>query len=219
MCGCREITAEVFAERDRGVELDRLQVLFNLSPSFLALLRGPDHVYEMVNPSYMQLIGNRDVIGRPVRDVVPEVEAQGYIALLDKVYRTGLPYSASAAEIYLQRMPDAAPERRLLDLLFQPMRNAAGEVTGIMVNGNDVTEIHAAQEQLRLSEMRNRTEELRRPARWRRPTTSCSAPSPRAASASSRWTWKRAASPPPPSSAAFSGWSWWSRSTSPPSSR
>ena len=160
LCGCREITAEVFAERHRGVELDRLQVLFNLSPSFLALLRGPDHVYEMVNPSYLQLIGNRDVIGRPVRDVVPEVEAQGYIALLDKVYRTGLPYSASAAEILLQRTPDAAPERRLLDLLFQPMRNAAGEVSGIMVNGNDVTDIHAAQEQLRLSEMRNRAEEL-----------------------------------------------------------
>jgi PAS domain S-box-containing protein len=160
LCGCSEITQQVFAERGRLAEFDRFQVLFNHSPSFLALLRGPDHVYELVNPSYMQLIGHRQVTGRPVREVLPEVEAQGYIALLDQVYRTGLPYSAGAAKIYLERTPGAAPELRMLDLLFQPMRNAAGAVTGILVNGNDVTETHAAQEQLRLSEMRNRAEEL-----------------------------------------------------------
>ncbi|MDQ2990275.1 MAG: PAS domain-containing protein, partial [Pseudomonadota bacterium] len=156
LCGCNEITAQVFAERARVDELDRLQVLFSHSPSFLALLREPDHIYELVNPSYLQLIGHRDVIGKPVRDAVPEVEAQGYIALLDQVYRTGVPYSAAAAAIYLQRTPGAALELRMLDLLFQPMRNAAGVVTGILVNGNDVTETHAAQEKLRISEMRNR---------------------------------------------------------------
>jgi PAS domain S-box-containing protein len=156
LCGCSEITAQVFAERARVAELDRLQVLFNHSPSFLALLHGPDHVYEMVNPSYMQLIGHRDVVGRPLGAVLPEVAAQGYLDLLDQVYRTGLPYSAGAAEVYLQRTPDAAPELRVLDLLFQPRRNAAGHVTGILVNGNDVTDTHAAQERLRISEMRNR---------------------------------------------------------------
>ena len=156
LCGCNEITAQVLAERARVAELDRLQVLFNHAPSFLALLRGPDHVYEMVNPSYLQLIGHRDVVGRPVRTVLPEVEAQGYLALLDQVYRTGVPYSAGAAEIHLQRTPDSVPELRKLDLLLQPRRDAAGNVTGILVNGNDVTETHAAQEKLRISEMRNR---------------------------------------------------------------
>ena len=156
LCGCTEITAQVFAERARVAELDRLNVLFTHSPSFLALLSGPEHVYEVVNPSYLQLIGHREVIGRPVRMVLPEIEAQGYIALLDQVYRTGLPYSAGAAEVYLERMPGATPELRLLDLLFQPRRDAAGNVTGILVNGSDVTETHKAQEKLRLSEMRNR---------------------------------------------------------------
>ncbi|MET0962842.1 MAG: PAS domain-containing protein [Noviherbaspirillum sp.] len=160
LCGCSEITAQVFAERDRLAELDRFQVLFNQSPSFLALLRGPEHVYEMVNPSYLQLIGHRECSGRRVREVLPEAEAQGYIALLDQVYRSGAPYSARAARIHLARTPGAAPELRLLDLLFQPMRNAAGAVTGILVNGNDVTETYAAHEKLRLSEMRNRAEEL-----------------------------------------------------------
>ena len=156
LCGCTETTAQVFAERAQIAELDRLQVLFNHSPSFLALLRGPDHVYELVNPSYLQLIGHREAVGRPVRAVLPEIESQGYLALLDQVYRTGVPYSADAAEVYLQRMPGAPPELRMLDLLFQPRRDAAGAITGILVNGSDVTETHAAQESLRISEMRNR---------------------------------------------------------------
>jgi PAS domain S-box-containing protein len=156
LCGCTEITAQVFAERARVAELDRLNVLFSQSPSFLALLSGPEHVYELVNPSYLQLIGHREAVGRPVRTVLPEIAEQGYLALLDQVYSTGRPYSAAAARIYLQRTPGAAPELRVLDLLFQPRRDAAGAVSGILVNGNDVTETHAAQEKLRLSEMRNR---------------------------------------------------------------
>jgi PAS domain S-box-containing protein len=155
-CGCTEITAQVFAERGRMAELDRFQVLFDQSPSFVALLRGPRHVYELVNPSYLQLIGHRDVIGKPVRAAVPEVAGQGYFELLDQVYRSGEPYSANAVGIHLARTPGMEPELRLLDLLFQPMRNAAGAVVGIMVNGNDVTEAHAAQATLRESEMRNR---------------------------------------------------------------
>ncbi|RYE72989.1 MAG: PAS domain-containing protein, partial [Oxalobacteraceae bacterium] len=142
LCGCSEITAQVFAERARVAELDRLQVLFNHSPSFLALLHGSDHMYEMVNPSYLQLIGHRDVVGMAVRTVLPELTEQGYLALLDQVYRTGVPYSASAAAVYLQRTPGAPPELRMLDLLFQPRRDAAGNVSGILVNGNDVTETH-----------------------------------------------------------------------------
>jgi len=155
-CGCTETTAQVLAERGRMAELDRFQVLFDQSPSFVALLRGPEHVYELVNPSYLQLIGHRDVIGKPVRAAVPEVAGQGYFELLDQVYRSGEPYSANAVDIHLARTPGAAPELRLLDLLFQPMRNAAGAVVGILVNGNDVTEAHAAQATLRESEMRNR---------------------------------------------------------------
>ena len=155
-CGCNDITAQVFAERSRLAELDRFQVLFDQSPSFLAVLRGPDHVYELANPSYLQLIGHRDPIGKSVRQVLPEIEAQGYFALLDQVYRSGTPYSASAVNVFLMRAPGAGLEQRVLNLLFQPMRNAAGEVAGILINGNDITEIHAAQEQLRESESRNR---------------------------------------------------------------
>jgi PAS domain S-box-containing protein len=155
-CGCTEITAQVFAERSRLAELDRFQVLFNQSPSFVGVLRGPEHVHELVNPSYLQLIGHRNPIGRTVREVLPEIGAQGYFDLLDHVYRSGLPYAANAVDVFLMRNPGAGLELRVLDLLFQPMRNAAGEVSGILINGTDITEMHAAQEQLRESEMRNR---------------------------------------------------------------
>ena len=75
-CACTEETATVLAERERDrllVEAEseraRLAAAFAQSPAFLAVLRGPDHVFEFVNERYHQLIGRRDIIGKPVRQV------------------------------------------------------------------------------------------------------------------------------------------------------
>ncbi|MDB5171909.1 MAG: sensor/response regulator hybrid, partial [Phycisphaerales bacterium] len=60
------------AERGRPVkepERERTQLaeVLEQSPSFMAILRGPRHVFELVNKRYCQLVGSRDLIGRPVR--------------------------------------------------------------------------------------------------------------------------------------------------------
>lgn len=155
-CACTEITGQVLAERERVAELTRFRELFEQSPSFVAVLHGPDHVFELVNPSYTQLVGHRDVIGKPARDAIPEVAEQGFFDLLDTVYRTGTPFAANAMPISLMRAPGAAPEQRFLDLLYQPMRNADGHVVGIFANGNDVTAAWQADVTLQESEARNR---------------------------------------------------------------
>ena len=66
-CACTETTQEVLARRERVTELDRLREMFAASPSFVAVLRGPDHRFELTNAAYRQLIAQRDVIGMPVR--------------------------------------------------------------------------------------------------------------------------------------------------------
>ena len=76
-------------------ELQRFRDMFAQSPSFSALLQGPEHRFEMVNPAYLQLIGRRDVIGLTVREAIPEVESQGFIELLDTVFATGKPFIRS----------------------------------------------------------------------------------------------------------------------------
>lgn len=51
----------------------------------MAILRGPEHVFELTNVAYTQLVGHRDVVGRRACDALPEVVDQGFIKLLDEV--------------------------------------------------------------------------------------------------------------------------------------
>ena len=61
---------------DRSEELLRLREMFAQSPSFSALLHGPEHRFVLTNPAYQQLIGHRDVVGLTVREAVPELESK-----------------------------------------------------------------------------------------------------------------------------------------------
>jgi PAS domain S-box-containing protein len=155
-CACVETTDTVLAERRRIDEAERLRLLFDHAPGFMAVLRGPGHVFELMNASYLQLVGHRDLVGRPVREALPEVRGQGFFELLDEVYRSGEVFTGEATKIGLQRAPGAPVEERLVDFVFQPIADATGQVTGIFVQGYDVTERHLAEEKLRESEERFR---------------------------------------------------------------
>ncbi|MBY0298214.1 MAG: PAS domain-containing protein [Methylobacterium sp.] len=155
-CPCVETTQQVLAERRTVAEREWLGRLFEQAPGFMAMLIGPEHVFEFVNPAYCQLIGHRDVVGQPVRQALPEVEGQGFFELLDRVYATGEPYKGIAVQIGLQRAPGAAVEQRFLDFVYQPVTGADGAVLGIFVEGSDVTDRVQSEISLRDSEERLR---------------------------------------------------------------
>ncbi|BAP78291.1 response regulator receiver [Pseudomonas sp. MT-1] len=141
--------------QDEGNQLRRL---FAQAPGFVCFLRGPEHVFELVNEAYQQLTGHRQLLGKPVRDGLPELEGQGFITLLDDVYRTGEPYTDKGMRALLNRRPGAEPEELYVDLVFQPIIERDGRTTGIFVLGSDVTEQHRIQQELR--EYREHLEEL-----------------------------------------------------------
>ena len=151
-CACTETTGQVLAERRNIAERERLQQLFEQAPGFMAMLSGPEHVFEIVNPAYMQLIGHRDVLGKPVREALPEVEGQGFFELLNQVYASGEAFRGNALRAGLQRAPGAPVEERFIDLVYQPVVDADGRVTGIFVEGSDATERVQAEAALRESE-------------------------------------------------------------------
>ncbi len=146
-----EITDLVQARRQRQAELARLRGWFRQAPAPIALLRGPTHVFEIANDAYLALVGGRDLLGKAVKDALPEADEQGFVALLDEVYRTGRPYLAASSTIKLQRAPDQPREERVLDFIYQPVVDAAGQVDGIFVLVTDVTERARAETALRLS--------------------------------------------------------------------
>jgi hypothetical protein len=54
----------VLAERQRTGEAERLPQIFKQAPGAVAVLRGPKHVLEIVNPAYTALVRGRDVIAK-----------------------------------------------------------------------------------------------------------------------------------------------------------
>jgi PAS domain S-box-containing protein len=147
-----ELRLEV-AERRRLIatlegERVRITEFFALAPAFICVLGGPDHVYELANPRYYQLIGHRDVIGRRVRDAVPELEAQGFVALADRVLASGEAHVGHGVRVVFERAPGAGPEERVVNFVFQPRLESDGTRSGVFVLGVDVTEQVRAHEQL-----------------------------------------------------------------------
>jgi len=127
-------------------------MMFEQAPTFMALLRGPEHRYEAANPSYLRLIGGRDVVGRTVAEALPDAAAQGFVRILDQVYRTGEPYTAQGALFLVQKTPTSTPQEHYLDFVYQPLRGQDGAVTGIFVEGADVTAHTLAERAQRESE-------------------------------------------------------------------
>ena len=122
------------------VERSRLVTVFREAPAYIATVRGPDHVFEMANPLYRQLAGGRAVIGLPAREAVPELVGQGYIALLDEVYRTGEPYTATEARVLFRKTPGGVLQEHFINFVYEPLRDGDGSVSGILAHGVDVTE-------------------------------------------------------------------------------
>ena len=151
-CACTETTKEIMLRRELEHERARLGKMFEEAPSFIAMVKGPDHVFEMANSAYMTLVGHRDIIGKSVVVALPEVLSQGYIAMLDTVVATNKAIRIDGAKVALQRVANGPTEDRFVDFVYQPMLNAAGEVTGIFADGVDVTDRTQALSALQSSE-------------------------------------------------------------------
>jgi signal transduction histidine kinase len=152
---CTETTEQVLAEQRMKEAEARWRELFTQAPGFVCILGGPEHRFEFANPRYLDLVGGREVVGKPVREALPEVEAQGFVALLDEVYRSGEPHVGTAVPISLAApRSDGGEQQVYLDFVYQPIRDAGGAVTGVLVDGYDVTDRVIAHQSLRAEDRR-----------------------------------------------------------------
>ena len=117
----------------------RVREIFAQAPAFMAVLRGPDLVFEFANDAYLRLVGGRDILGKPVDDALPEVRKQGFIELLENVIATGTPFVGRELPVMLARTPGTPLEQVYVDFVYQPLTDASGASVGIVAHGSDVT--------------------------------------------------------------------------------
>jgi len=128
----------------------RMRRLFEQAPGFICILSGPEHVVEFANLACERTFGGRRLIGRSVVSAMPEVESQGFIGLLDGVYRSGERYVGRQVPLKLNRPDSEEVDTVYLDFIYEPVIDASGQVTGIFVEGHDVTDRHRNEQHLHL---------------------------------------------------------------------
>jgi PAS domain S-box-containing protein len=131
------------ARDEVGAYRSQLYRVFQDLPAAVAVLRGPDLIYDLANERYCEIVGQHDLSGRAIRDALPELQEQGYLDLLAHVYRTGEPFHGNELPMKLKGRPDSAA---FFTLAFQPLHGLQGTVEGVLVFAFDVTELAEARQ-------------------------------------------------------------------------
>ncbi|WP_373653323.1 PAS domain-containing protein [Schlesneria sp. DSM 10557] len=139
------------AERDallRQIDFERARLadIFEHAPSFMCVLSGPDHLIERANDRYRELIGDRDVVGMTIREAFPEIAGQGYFEIVDGVYRSGETRFDTDQKVVFNR--NGQLEERVIDFVYQPLKDARGATTGVLLQGIDLTSRQKAENDL-----------------------------------------------------------------------
>jgi PAS domain S-box-containing protein len=139
-CIARDATDKKNLEKAFEIERQRFIDLYLQAPSCMGILKGPNHVFEMANPLYLKLIDKTDIIGKTVKEVLPELEAQGIFEFLDTVYQTGETFSANEMLVKFDFHGNGKLVDTYLNFIYQAHRNIDGAVDGILFFAIDVTE-------------------------------------------------------------------------------
>ena len=143
------LQARVLANAEQRVqERETFYQVFKQTSALVALLRSPGHSYEYVNPAYQALFPGRTLVGLDVAVAVPEMQEQGFLALLDRVYQTGETHYGTDTPFVeaLAAGQPGPPRTAYYNFTFQAYYEA-GQVAGISIFAYDVTEqVQARQE-------------------------------------------------------------------------
>jgi PAS domain S-box-containing protein len=118
--------------------------LVDQAPIGIAILYGRDFRFELVNEYYLNLIGNSNVVGRPIVDVVTNLKDGSINQLLSHVRETGVAYHGKQSHV--QMLFDGIEINRYTNFVYEPLRELDGTVDRILVLVTDVSEqVHSIQ--------------------------------------------------------------------------
>ncbi|MDQ3048156.1 MAG: PAS domain S-box protein [Bacteroidota bacterium] len=147
-----DVTQMVAARKQMEAQATMVHNLLMTAPGFVCTLRGPDHVYELINEEYQKIFGKRVLYGKPLMVALPELEGQGFDKLLDKVYETGETYLGFDIPIYLARDEGMEPELRFFNFSYQAMFDENKNIDSVLVFGYEVTQQVNANKRIEESE-------------------------------------------------------------------
>ncbi|UHG93933.1 PAS domain-containing sensor histidine kinase [Spirosoma oryzicola] len=146
-----DVTREVLALQQLQRSEVRFRSLIEEAPVATCLLVGREFKIEVANEFISAIFsGQKELIGQPLVDALPELRNQPLLAILGKVFDTGETYSTQGARADF--FVDGAPRTNYVDCTAKPLFNEQGEVYAILVMATDVTKQVLAQQVIQRSE-------------------------------------------------------------------
>ena len=141
----RDVTDRARQMRSEAVREAVREVLIN-APIAITITRGPGHRYELINRFAQELIGNRQVDGKKVRDAFPDVDP-ALFAVLDEVYRSGA--RKTVEDLYVEFERDGERRKGWFDVTYQPLFDTDGSVSGILTISVETTAYREERQRIR----------------------------------------------------------------------
>jgi signal transduction histidine kinase len=134
--------------------------LLQHSPIPVSVVQGPEHHLVFVSQRTQNIVGNRSLLGLPMREAFPEYSAQGILEHLDHVYATGEPLTLRELRVETFHHSDGPPTpiEQYFNVVYHPLRTPKGTINGVVIFNIDITDqvhTHRQIEQL----MREREQE------------------------------------------------------------
>lgn len=146
----------------------RLERLILEAPTAIAVMRGPEHRFEVANEHFLRITRRRaGVVGMTVREAYPDLADPVFFDILDGVYRSGETFFGN--EVRAEFLEGSGRVERFYTFIYQALRSADGRPEGTIVFGFDVTDQicgrRRAEEALELRErfLSTASHELRNP--------------------------------------------------------
>lgn len=115
--------------------------MFMLAPAGIAILKGPELMYQMANQSFLEMVGrDSSIIGRPGRHVFSEVIGQGIWELMEEVYRSGKAYVGNEFRALIHMDGQEEAQEKYYNFVFQPINDVHGQTEAILITTLDVTD-------------------------------------------------------------------------------
>ncbi|PKV76017.1 PAS domain-containing sensor histidine kinase [Pontibacter ramchanderi] len=119
---------------------NQLQTIFMNSPTPFLVVDGPEFTFQMINPAFKKVFPGKNMLGKTLLEVFPELQSTPIPAILQAVYRTGENFEAVEFPLMLSRSEGAEPEQIYLSFTYQARRDDQGVIDGVLVFAHDVTE-------------------------------------------------------------------------------
>lgn len=145
-CTARDVTQRERMEKALAASEAKLQQVFAQAPVAIVVFRGRDFVVEMANPFYQALVQGKELLGRPFKEVLPDLGPDVWEAF-HRVLETGEPFVANEWYVPYDQNGDGEREDVWFNVVYHPMRNSEDQVTGMVAVCSDVSaQVRARQE-------------------------------------------------------------------------